>query len=256
MKNSIKKIISMIMCMVMLLAMSTVVSNAAKYDDPVFELVVLSENNSEVTVSLNLVSGKFHCADFSFQAKSGYVCKNIAPSALASNNGAFGQHNLSNGKVSVLFQNDFYSAVGSFYTATFTKPNSSAFKTGDIVIDFSNCSILEKGETLVLNPFVSYGVMLSETEISMNYKDSATIEYSAVVPAGATVVWSTSNDDVATVDDNGSVYASGKGDATITCSVVDAAGIVIASGDCDVNVKYSVGQWLIIILLFGFIWYI
>lgn len=62
-----------------------------------------------------------------------------------------------------------------------------------------------------------------------------------------------SNPKVATVDKNGKVYAAKKGSATITCTVTDSNGNTV-SDTCKVTVKYSFGQWLIKILLFGWIW--
>ncbi len=257
MKKSIKKIISVIICSVMLLSMCAVFSSAADYADPVFEVKVVSETNNQVTVSIDLVSGSFNCADFTFQSASGYTCTSIAPSAIATSSGAFGQVNPLNGKVSVLFQN-LYSKTGSFYTATFTKPAGSSYKSGDVKVNFTNCSILENGETIVLFPVVNYemNITLSATELAMDYKSSATLSYEAVVAQGSTVVWYSSNSDVATVDENGNVYAAGKGEATITCAVVDAAGNVLVQADCNVTVSYTVGQWFIIIFLLGFLWFI
>ncbi len=94
-------------------------------------------------------------------------------------------------------------------------------------------------------------------DISMNYKDSTTVTPNISADEGVeyTVTYSSSEPSVATVDENGNVYASGKGDATITCTVTDEYGNVVTD-TCDVEVKYSFGQWLIIILLFGWIWYI
>lgn len=69
-----------------------------------------------------------------------------------------------------------------------------------------------------------------------------------------TVKYSSSNTKVATVDENGKVYAAKKGSATITCTVTDSNGNTVQD-TCKVTVKYSFGQWLIKILLFGWIWY-
>ncbi len=94
-------------------------------------------------------------------------------------------------------------------------------------------------------------------DISMNYKDSATITPNISYDEGIkyTVTYSSSDTDVATVDENGNIYATGKGDATITCTVTDEYGNVVTD-TCEVEVKYTFGQWLIIIILFGWIWYI
>ncbi len=93
-------------------------------------------------------------------------------------------------------------------------------------------------------------------DISMNYKKSTTINPRIEADSGVNyeVTYTTSNPKVATVDENGNVYASGKGNATITCTVTDQYGNVVTDTS-NVNVGYSFGQWLIWILLFGFLWY-
>lgn len=95
------------------------------------------------------------------------------------------------------------------------------------------------------------------SNISMNYKDSTVITPAINADGGVeyTVTYSSSDPDVVYVDENGEVYAAGKGDATITCTVTDEYGNVVTD-TCDVEVTYNFGQWLIIILLFGWIWYI
>ncbi len=66
--------------------------------------------------------------------------------------------------------------------------------------------------------------------------------------------YSSSDANVATVDKNGKVYAAGTGNATITCTVTDSWGNVVAD-TCKVTVGYAWWQWIIIIVLFGWIWY-
>ena len=97
---------------------------------------------------------------------------------------------------------------------------------------------------------------VSINDISLNYKKSATIKPTIKADEGAkyTVKYSSSNTKVATVDENGKVYAAKKGSATITCTVTDSNGNTVQD-TCKVTVKYSFGQWLIKILLFGWIWY-
>ena len=98
---------------------------------------------------------------------------------------------------------------------------------------------------------------VSVSDISLNYKKSATIKPTIKADDGAkyTVKYSSSNTKVATVDKNGKVYGAKKGTATITCTVTDSNGNTVQD-TCKVTVKYSFGQWLIVILLFGWIWYI
>ncbi len=93
-------------------------------------------------------------------------------------------------------------------------------------------------------------------DITMNYKKTAKINPTIAADEGAeyTVKYSSSNASVARVDDNGNVYGAKRGSATITCTVTDSNGNTV-SDTCNVTVKYSFGQWLIKILLFGWIWY-
>ena len=93
-------------------------------------------------------------------------------------------------------------------------------------------------------------------DITMNYKKSAKINPSITADEGAEYIvkYSSSNTSVARVDDNGNVYGAKRGSATITCTVTDSNDNTVQD-TCNVNVKYSFGQWLIVILLFGWIWY-
>lgn len=97
---------------------------------------------------------------------------------------------------------------------------------------------------------------VSISDVTLNYKKSATIKPTIKADDGAkyTVEYSSSNTKVATVDKNGKVYGAKKGSATITCTVTDSNGNV-ATDTCKVTVGYSFGQWLIVIVLFGWIWY-
>lgn len=94
-------------------------------------------------------------------------------------------------------------------------------------------------------------------DISMNYKESATIKPTIKADDGAkyTVKYESSDTKVATVDNDGKIYGAKKGNATITCTVTDSYGNAVTD-KCNVNVGYSGIQWVIIILLFGWIWYI
>ena len=91
----------------------------------------------------------------------------------------------------------------------------------------------------------------------INYKSSYKISSEITAESGAeyTAEWQSSNPKVASVDKNGKVTALKKGTAKITCTVTDSNGNTVSDA-CNVTVKYSFGQWLIIILLFGWIWYI
>lgn len=123
-----------------------------------------------------------------------------------------------------------------------TLSNAEEGTTGSI--DFT--IVLESGK-------VNY---VSIDNIEMNYKDSTAITPTIDIDEGVeyTVTYSSSDNSVAQVDENGNVYASGKGEATITCTVTDEYGNTVTD-TCDVEVKYTWWQWIIVIVLFGWIWY-
>ena len=95
-----------------------------------------------------------------------------------------------------------------------------------------------------------------DKEETINYKKSFNIKdkYSVECSENYTVKYESSNPKVATVDQNGNVYGAKKGSADIKVTVTDSAGNTVTD-TCNVKVKYSFGQWLIVILLFGWIWY-
>lgn len=97
---------------------------------------------------------------------------------------------------------------------------------------------------------------VSVDNIEMNYKDTKQLNPTISVDEGVnyTVTYTSSNPSVATVDENGNVYGAKKGSADITVTVTDEYGNS-ASDTCTVQVKYSFWQWIIKILLFGWIWY-
>ena len=99
---------------------------------------------------------------------------------------------------------------------------------------------------------------VSIDDISLNYKKSTTLKPTIKADDGAKykVEYSTSNAKIATVDQNGKVTATkrGSGSATITCTVTDSNGNVVKD-TCKVNVSLTWWQWIITIVLFGWIWY-
>lgn len=95
-----------------------------------------------------------------------------------------------------------------------------------------------------------------EESINLTYKSSGTLVPQISADSGAkyTVEYSSSNPNVASVDVNGKITTNDTGSATITCSVTDEYGNVVTD-TCEVNVSYSWWQWIIVIVLFGWIWY-
>ena len=101
-----------------------------------------------------------------------------------------------------------------------------------------------------------YGVTLQDS-ISVDYKGTAKIIPTIDKDRNAkySVKWESSNSSVVSVDNDGNIHGLKKGNAKVTCTVTDSYGNTY-SDSCNVNVKYSGVQWVIIIVLFGWIWYI
>lgn len=97
---------------------------------------------------------------------------------------------------------------------------------------------------------------VSISDISMNYKDSENIIpiINADSDSDYTITYSSSDPSVVYVDEFGEVYAAGEGSAEITCTVTDEYGNVVTD-TCEVKVSYAWWQWIIRILLLGFLWY-
>lgn len=97
-------------------------------------------------------------------------------------------------------------------------------------------------------------VIISTEEVTMNYKQPLRL-FANVLPEDAAysteIIWESSDPSVATVDEEGKVVGVGIGTATITAKT--ANGI---SDTCTVTVSYSIIQWIIVYILFGWIWYL
>lgn len=93
-------------------------------------------------------------------------------------------------------------------------------------------------------------------DVTLNYKNSAIINTTVDSDEGATYKkeYHSSDESVVTVDEDGKITTHGKGSATITCVVTDENGNTVED-TCKVTVNYAFWQWLIVILLFGWIWY-
>ncbi len=100
-------------------------------------------------------------------------------------------------------------------------------------------SVLYDTETVMIN------VKQDATkQIGMNYNGVT------VIDDFDGVYFESLNPDVATVDDNGKITATGRGDAIIL--VTDADGNI---SYYNITVTFSIFQWIIYILFFGWLWY-
>ena len=93
----------------------------------------------------------------------------------------------------------------------------------------------------------------TSSAVSINYKSSMNLKsmLDSSKITGKTIKWTSSNSSVAAVDTSGNLYAAKKGTATVTAASTDGK----YTKTFDVTVNYSLIQWLIVIVLFGWIWY-
>ena len=99
-------------------------------------------------------------------------------------------------------------------------------------VDGSNLSV---SCTVTVVPTLAESIALDKTEISLEATETATL-VATILPELTTdksVEWSSSDESVAVVDDNGVVTAISVGDAIITATVTDGSGV---SATCQVTV--------------------
>ena len=92
-------------------------------------------------------------------------------------------------------------------------------------------------------------------DFTLNYKGTAKLNPEIKSLLKYNVEYSSSDESVVTVDKDGNVTATGEGTAEITVRVTNTFGMTVED-TCKVTVTKAWWQWLIIIFLFGWIWYI
>ena len=97
------------------------------------------------------------------------------------------------------------------------------------------CSVCETIEKRKIAKIVANVKSVSVSDLKLDYKKSATITPEITADKGAkyTVKYSSSDEKIARVDENGKVYAAKKGTATITCTVTDSNGNTVTD-TCNV----------------------
>lgn len=93
----------------------------------------------------------------------------------------------------------------------------------------------------------SHSINIAQDNINLCYKQKVKIDAETT----GKVIYTSSDNSVATVDSEGNITAVGIGSATITATI-DGTDI---SDSCEINVSYAWWQWIIRILLLGFLWY-
>lgn len=94
----------------------------------------------------------------------------------------------------------------------------------------------------------------NDSIVAINYKATASLKdnLNATILKDYKLVWSSADESIVTVDEEGTICGAKAGTTTVTAKSKDGKFVK----DFEVTVSYSVWQWIIIIVLFGWIWYI
>ena len=255
--RTVKKLLATVLAVLTIL--SVCAFSASAVTAPEFAVTLVSENASTVTIRFSLTKGSFNSLDATFSKSSDLTeCTAITTTA-AFNKLAMATTNNKTGMISCMSVSAIKAPV-DICELTFKKKSSAAVDERDFGVVITSCSVTENSgvngannvevadDVKVKILFGSFA--LNQDSIAMNYKSTAQIDYATTYKAEQ-LTWTSSNEKVATVDENGSVYATGTGSATITVTSADGK----VNESIEVNVSYTVLQWIIVIVLFGWIWY-
>ncbi|NLC72229.1 MAG: hypothetical protein GX684_00430 [Ruminococcaceae bacterium] len=115
------------------------------------------------------------------------------------------------------------------------------------------CNKLIEEDELPMLIAVSSCLIKQGKNIEIEYKKQSALT-AEVKPDNSTnteLTWQSSDEKVAAVDKDGVITATGRGEAKITCASKDG----FANSEITVRVYYTWWQWIVKILLFGWIWY-
>jgi len=260
-----KKLFAMLLALVMVfstVAISASALNNANLGVPTFQAKVISEDGTNVVVEFSLLKGNFASAEFTFTPQGNL--KKIVSFTKADNLKAFIMDydvsiasNINTGRLAFASPTPLEGRM-SLYQITFEKKTGANLKASDLAINVTNCDSYVKASdtdnvtskvTVSVVP-MDYAIELDTYSLEMNYKKTQKINVDTKLDTSK-LVWTSSNEKVATVDDQGNVTTVGTGNAVIKVATED--GSVFA--ECNVNSSYSTIQWIIVIVLFGWIWY-
>ena len=257
----LKKVLAIALAVIMALGILAVSASAAPAA-PTFMLNVKNQTSSSVTLVLSLVSGNFNSVDVTINV-SGPIgaCqsivmtdefKNYKDTELEHGTGIVSTAKNIETKMISLASVKSITKATSIFEIKFAK-SSKNVSASDYGATFSSC-VLTSGTTNIdftsqVKLTTGY-IEFKNTSITANYKQTKKIEYDSSYTAKQ-IKWSSSNEKVATVDDNGNVKMTGAGTATITAKSTDGK----ATAECKVTVSYAWWQWIIMIVLLGFLWY-
>lgn len=255
--KTVKKIIAVMMAVITALSLFIVSASAAQA--PTFELKVVSQDSSKAVIELSIVSGTVNSLDITFSTSSAiksinYIITTDAFDAYVKELQKQGGQCASSSYVATK-KISLASTIGikdtSIYQISVNKKSSADLVADDFKANCTECVV--NGTSVVSSVKIQsiFGKLeINEESVALNYKTKTKLNLTTALSA-KDIVWESSNTKVATVDANGNVYAAGTGSATITAK--NEKGTI--SDTCKVTVSYAWWQWIIVIVLFGWLWY-
>ena len=255
--RTVKKLLAALLAVLTIFSVCAFSASAATA--PEFEVKLISETASTVTIRFRLTKGSFNSLDATFSKSSDLTeCTAIKASDAFSKVATITTNNVT-GMISCIAISAVKAPI-DVCDITFKKKNSAPVDERDFGVIITSCSVtVNSAVGGVENPDVADDVVvkilfgsfaLNQDSIAMNYKQTVAVDYTTNYKPEQ-LTWTSSNTKVATVDENGNVYAAGTGSATITVTSADGK----VNETVDVKVSYTVLQWIIVIVLFGWIWY-
>lgn len=259
-----KKILALLLSLITVFSLGAFSAGAADADIPAFRFAAVSETSSALVMNLELVSGKFNAVDFKFELDLSMLsCEKITAADSFKN---YCDRLEADGSVVLRSANAATSKIGIastkaieepmvLYTVTFSKKTSAPVKDAAVKAVITNCAIYNFSGNVDVTGSAKMDVSVAfidikDSQISMNYKSSLKPAVNTSCSADS-LVWSSSDKKIVTVSESGEIYAAGTGTATITVTNADGS----VKDTCKVTVKYAWWQWIIVIVLFGFLWY-
>lgn len=254
--KAFKKITAVFMAILMIIGIGAVSASAASA--PTFELKIVSQDSKSAVLELSLASGEFNTFDAAFKTSANITIKSLYStddfnlymnSLKRSGAQCADSTSAQNGKISFA-STAAVNKPTSLYTIEVSKKDTRDIVASDITVTFPECIVGNKSVASSVKTTYAFGSIEIDDSLSLNYKQYGKINISTTLKT-EDIKWSSSNNSIAVVDTDGTVYAAGTGTAVITAENADGS----IADTCTVNVSYTWWQWIIVIVLFGWIWY-
>ena len=127
--------------------------------------------------------------------------------------------------------------------------------TQNVTVTYSGMSVCFPVTVSEMPDGALKGIRAADITIKAKQSGTVPVTVDADESTDYTIRYISDNGRAVSIDKNGNLYGIKRGSSNVTCIVCDEYGNTFAD-QCTVTVKYTFIQWIIIILLFGWAWYI